>query len=414
VLLDYLPQAPGEFVSDEVCAGLVAVAVVDGKADPAVVKALDDKLAVKRAAAAVALCRAGARDALPVVRKLLQDREAAVRLRVAVALALAREKEAVPALIDLLGDLPASQAYEAEDVLRVLAGDAAPDVPLGKEANERKKCRDAWAAWWRKRGDKVELAKLADGLALGRTLIVERDATKPAEGRVVEIGRDGAVRWQIEGLRMPTDVQLLAGGRVLVCEYSAHRITERSAKTGEVVWEKSLAAGTAGMLMGAQRLANGNTFVVTRAGLVEFDRDGKEVWNYRPSVGGTIYAARKSRTGEVALVTTTGVCVRLDADGKEVGNFVAGRMAVYGGIDLLPNGNVLVPIATQGKVFEYDAKGKVVWEAAVPTPTSASRLPNGHTLVSSAGGRCVVELDRDGKEVWKCDVRGRPYKAYRR
>ncbi len=298
-------------------------------------------------------------------------------------------------------------------MLLALAGDAAPNVALGKAAAERKKCRDAWAAWWKKAGDKADLTKLADGLTLGRTLIVERDATKPAEGRVMEVGRDGAVRWQITGLRLATDVQPLPGGRVLVCEYSAHRVTERSTKTGEVLWEKSLPAGTAGMVLGAQRLANGHTFVVTRGGLLEFDRDGKEVWNYR-APGGPVYAARKSRSGEVALITSAGTCVRLDADGKEIATFPAARIAVYSGIDLLPNGNVLVPVMTQGKVCEYDAKGKVVWEAAVPMPTAAVRLPNGHTLASSGTGRRVVEFDRDGKEVWKCETEGRPYRAYRR
>jgi len=34
---------------------------------------------------------------------------------------------------------------------------------------------------------------------------------------------------------------------------------------------------------------------------------------------------------------------------------------------------------------EYDAQGKVCWEVAVGSPTSATRLPNGHTLVVSGG-----------------------------
>jgi len=82
-------------------------------------------------------------------------------------------------------------------------------------------------------------------------------------------------------------------------------------------------------------------------------------------------------------------------------------------MDLLPNGNVLVPNYAQSKVVEFDAKGKVVWEANVERPGSAVRLPNGHTLVSCPIAKRVVELDRDGKEVWKCETEGRPYKAYR-
>jgi outer membrane protein assembly factor BamB len=211
---------------------------------------------------------------------------------------------------------------------------------------------------------------------------------------------------------MPVDAQVLSGDRVLIAEYSTHRITERTTK-GEIVWEKTLPAATASLVIGAQRLANGNTFVATRTGLLELDRDGKEVWSYRPTVG-SIYAARKSRTGEVAIIVLNGTCIRLDADGKEVGTFAAGRVVIHGGIDILPNGNVLVPVATQNKVFEYDAKGKVVWEADVQRPSSAQRLPNGHTLVSGSSSRRVVELDHDGKEVWKFDSDGMTYKAYRR
>jgi HEAT repeat protein len=415
VLLAYLPGAPGEAVAEAVGTALAAVAVTDGKADPAAVKALEDKLAVKRAAAAVALCRGGAKDELPAVRKLLKDAEASVRLKVAVALALARDKEAVPVLIELLADLRPDEGYEVEDILRTLAGDAAPDVVLGKEAAERKKARDAWAAWWKKDGDKADLAKLADGVGAGRTLILVRDTTgaKVTQGRVVEVGRDGKVRWQIEGLRGPVDAQPLPGGRVLICEATGRRITERTPK-GEVVWEKALPAGAAaGVLLSAQRLASGNTFVATRTGVLEIDRDGKEVWSYRPS-DGTLYAARKGRNGEVAIVTIAGTCVCLDADHKEAGTFTVPRVPAGGGIDVLPNGNVLIPDYIQGKVIEYDAKGKAAWEAALQRPASAVRLANGHTLVSCPLSRRVVELDRDGKEVWKCDLESRPYKAFRR
>jgi HEAT repeat protein len=415
VLLDYLPGAPGEGVADEVCNALAVVAISDGKPDPAVLKALDDKLAARRAAAAVALCRADAKDQFAAVRKLLKDADAVVRLRVAVALALAREKDAVPALIESLADLPPEQAYEAEDLLLALAGDAAPAVTLGKGADERKKARDAWAAWWKKAADKADLTKLAESVGTGRTLLVMRDATpaKVLEGRVVEVGRDGKVRWEITGLKNPVDAQVLPGGRVLVCESSGHRITERNTK-GEVLKEIALPANAAlGLPIGVQRLPNGNTLVAMRAGVVEMDRDGKTVWSYA-STGGIIYAAHKGRNGETVIATSTATCVRLDADGKEVSTFAAVRPVAGGGLDVLANGNVVLCDYTQNKVIEYDAKGKVVWQTTVQRPGAAVRLPNGHTLVACPLNSRVVELDHDGKEVWKCEPGGRPYKVYRR
>jgi HEAT repeats/PQQ-like domain len=415
VLLAYLPMAPGEGVADEVCTALGTVALTDGKADPAILKALEDKLPARRSAAAIALCRADAKEQFAAVRKLLKDAEAPVRLHVAVALALARDKEAVPALIDLLADLPPAEAYEAEDILRAIAGDEAPDVTLGKGAEERKKARDLWAAWWKKGADKVDLAKLADGVGAGRTLIVMRDgtATKLTEGRVLEVGRDGKVRWQIESLKNPVDAQWLPGGRVFICESTGRRLTERNTK-GEILWEKTipLTGAGAGLPVSAQRLTNGNTFIATRTGVLEIDRGGKEVWSYT-STTGTVYTARRARNGEVAIVTTAATCVRLDAKGKEISTIPVNRVLASGGIDVLANGNVLVPDYVQNKVLEYDAKGKVVWEAVLQRPASAVRLPNGHTLIACPLAKHVVELDREGKEVWKCDLEGRPYKVYR-
>src|SRR6185437_9045316 len=58
VLLAYLPSAEDESVAETIRQSLTALAVRDGKAEPALLAALTDKTAGKRAAAAVALCRA--------------------------------------------------------------------------------------------------------------------------------------------------------------------------------------------------------------------------------------------------------------------------------------------------------------------------------------------------------------------
>jgi hypothetical protein len=407
-LLAFVPHAADDYVADEVRDALAAVALRDGKPDPDVVAALADKDADRRAAAGTALARAEADDLRAAVRKLLDDPEAEVRLHVALALAFARDRQAVPELIDLLGELPPEDAWRAEDVLRALAAEKAPTVPLGRDEAGREKCRDAWAGWWEKHGEKADLARLdREALLLGHTLVVQRDL-KGTAGRVAELGRDGTVRWEIEGLRGPLDAQVLPGGRVLVSEYTSRRVTERDQK-GEVLWE--FTAPTT--LVGAQRLPGGGTFVACRNGYFEVDAAGKQSAAYtRPTADVT--AARRLRGGETVLLTTGGECVRLDAAGKEVSRFPVGRVATYGGFDALPGGRVLVPIYAENRVVEYDGGGKVVWEAAVQRPTSAVRLPNGNVLIASSVGRRLVELDRAGKEVWQLPVEGRPYKAYRR
>src|SRR5206468_3214638 len=57
-LLAYLPFAPDAQVTEEVRKALTAVALADGRPEPVVVAALQDKLTVRRAAAGAALAGA--------------------------------------------------------------------------------------------------------------------------------------------------------------------------------------------------------------------------------------------------------------------------------------------------------------------------------------------------------------------
>ena len=60
-----------------------------------------------------------------------------------------------------------------------------------------------------------------------------------------------------------------------------------------------------------------------------------------------------------------------------------------------------MPHNAEGKVVEYDAKGKAVWEVPFEQPIAAVRLPNGNTLITSMNpGIGAVEVDRAGTEVW--------------
>jgi hypothetical protein len=407
VLLAYLPFADDESVVDEVRLALTAVAVRDGKPEPALLKALDDRNALKRATAAEALCRSGAAGQRPALRKLLDDPEPVVRLRVALCLVALKDRASVPVLIALLGDLPTHQLWQVEDILYLLAGDQAPQVALGSDPASRRKCREAWEAWWKDQGARINLAKLdAVPDQLGYTLIVQMD-NAAITGRVLEVDKDGKVRWQIEGLQYPLDAQVLKGDRVLITEFRANRVTERNHK-GEIVWEKAIP-----MPIAAQRLPNGNTFMASRNQLMEVDKDGKEVFNQRrPSYD--VMAALKLRDGQIAMITSGGQFKRLDTEGKEIKSFVVGNVQTFGAIDVLPNGRVLVPLYYNNKVVEYDAEGKSVWEAAIQWPSSASRLPNGNTLVSSHGSQMVMELDRAGKVVWQHKLDGRPWRGRRR
>jgi HEAT repeat protein len=408
VLLDYLPWAEGEQIALDVEDALLALGVSDGKPDPALEPALADALGVKRAAAAMVLARRAGPEFRPAVRKLLHDPDDAVRFRVALALGAGGDRDAVPALIDQLADLPTELAWQAEDALRRLAGEKSPDVPLGEGDEPRRKCRDAWAAWWKASGAGVDLAALASGGGLGFTLLVEVDDN--GTGRVRELTRDGKARWEIANLQYPVDAQALPGDRVLIAEFNGRRVTERDLK-GNVLWKKENLPAN---VINAQRLPTGNTFIVTQQELLEVDRDGQTVFNQK-FTNDNLIAACKSRDGEIFCLTGSGQCLRLDGQGKEVARFSSGRGPSWtSGIDAAGMGRVLVAQPDRNQVTLFDRDGKAAWQGAAPAVTTATWLPDGHVLVASYNNRSLVELDAAGKTVTQLTSDKHVFRARRR
>ncbi|HKI31532.1 MAG TPA: HEAT repeat domain-containing protein [Gemmataceae bacterium] len=406
VLLAFLPFADEDQVFEEVRGALAAVAVRDGKADPLLVKALDDKLPVRRGVAAEALALGGAVDQRAAIRKLLKDPDGAVKLRVALALATARDRDAVPVLIDLMAELPFEKGVQAETFLRTLAGDQGPNVYLGTDNESRKKVKEAWSGWWKVNGATVDLARATTApKMLGYTLLVNTDFN-----RVSEISLDGKTRWQLDGLQYPRDAVALPGDRVLVAEQNMNRVVEMNQKR-EILWQKVLNASP----MSVQRLPNGNTFIITNNGAVEVTKDGKEVMTYNRNQWDIITGSR-APDGQFVILTNVGMIIRLDSAGKELKSFGIGQAHWMTSIEALPGGRVLVPQPNMSKVIEYDGDGKQVWEGAVQFPFSATRLPNGNTLVASPNSGKIVELNRSGRVVWehKTGPNERPYRVRRR
>jgi HEAT repeat protein len=405
VMLAFLPFAEDEQVISEIEAALVAVGSKGGKADPALVRALDDKNPLRRAVAAGVLWQVGDADTRKSLRALLKDSEPMVRLRVALAMAGTREKEAVPVLIAVMTELPAAQGMLAEDYLRRVAGDGSPAVALAGDAAERSKCRDAWLAWWKANEATADLAvAAAPNRQLGYTMVL---SLQPQQ--LSELGPDGKPRWTIQGFNYAYDAVALPGDRVLIAEYNNVRVSERNTK-GETIWSKQLQWNP----VGVQRLANGNTFIASNGQFFEVDKAGKEVSVInRPQ--GDIMAAYKTRDGQIVALTGQGTCIRMDATGKELKSFGIGGNVNLGGLELLANGRILVAMQNNNKVVEFDQDGKSVWEASVAMPSSACRLPNGNTLVASYNQMKLLELDRAGKVVSETTTQGiRPWKVRRR
>ena len=175
--------------------------MVDGKADAALVKALDDRAGIRRAVAAVTLRRGGIADHFPAVRKLLLDKDIEVRRRVALDLAEAGDNEGAVTLSDLLENLPDARAWEIEEQLERLAGGKAP-AEMTANPIDWKKVAGAWRQWWQGERGKVVMTDsfvpASGGSLRGYTLLVQ-----PQSNTITELGPDGKPRWTLTGLQGP-------------------------------------------------------------------------------------------------------------------------------------------------------------------------------------------------------------------
>ncbi len=198
-LFAYLPVADAETV-EAIWYGLDAAARA-GAVAPAARAALDDKEPRRRALAAYLLGRYGPEADRAGVRQRLDDIDAEVRLRAAQGLLGDNDRAAVPALIDLLRTAPLDVAWQAEELLRWVAGDRAPADLLGPATRKRRRwCQRAWRHWWDDNGQRLDWVALYQkprrpGLVLaGGTHGVSLS------------GCDGAARWHLAGASDVLDV----------------------------------------------------------------------------------------------------------------------------------------------------------------------------------------------------------------
>ncbi len=404
-LLAYVPFAESETMAAQLLDVLACAGCSGGKADPALVRALEDKLGVRRAAAAAALCKGKADAELPAIRKLLSDADATVRLRTAVALARRGDKSAVPVLIALLADLPLDQVWEAEDVLTALAGEKAPNQHVGSDKASRTASIAAWEAWWRKEETNVDLAKLNDPERSSNFLL----AVDMQAGQVLEVDRDGRVRWKLQGPQWPFDAVVCRNGNIFVVQGNNGQVSMWT-RQGKQVWQKPC-----NMPFYCQQLRNGNFFVVCRQQISEFDINGKEISTTQLPHLNWIIGGYKYPNGHIGLFTQMGQYVRLDAQGKQIKTY---QVNLPGGVamnaEVLP-GDRVVTALNIGRVAEYNDQGKIVWESNIVNPAVPHRLPNGHTLVAQNGTNHLYELDRKGKIIAeKKDLEYRPWRIRRR
>jgi hypothetical protein len=408
-LLAFAPFVQEEEVDQAVREALVICLDRSGPS-PAIQGALSDQQPKRRAAAAYVLGRVSP----PTIRELgplLKDPSPEVRFHTAEALLRGKDRAGVPVLMAILEEGPIGLSRRAEEVLFLVAGDAAPPISLGVADNSsRRRCRESWMAWWTTHSEQIDLTRLlAAGTPLGLTLYCLYDSPS-SDGRVVLAGGDGKPRWEITGLHGPNDARLLPGGRVLIAERNHGRVTERDS-TGRILWERRVDGGA----LAADRLQGGNTLIASWSQILEVAPDGKAVWEFTHP-GGFRHVTRL-KSGRLLVVTASGQILELDRSGKLLRTVTperhGGGAGYWASVEQTTGGKYLTALGSSRRVVEVDETGKIVWEAEVPNAVFATRLPNGHTLVCNFEECQVIELDRTGKEVARHKTGGRPFAVRR-
>jgi hypothetical protein len=235
-------------------------------------------------------------------------------------------------------------------------------------------------------------------------------------GRVARVSQSGAIEWEYPG-RKPDQCELLPNGNVLFCDLDG--LKEISPEK-QVVWEYRPKAP--GLLHFFQRLADGSILVAEslRSRLLEIGRDGqvkKEI--VLPAHPKAINShqfrgVRKLEDGRyLVCMMEERKLVEVSPEGSVLRNLPMPGCPCEA--LPLPDGHLLVTMYAPGRVVEFDAEMKVVWEIGenelpgnpLRIPYGLERLPNGNTVVcNSLHGFMgkqpqAFEVTREKQVVWE-------------
>ena len=211
-------------------------------------------------------------------------------------------------------------------------------------------------------------ATFAVGLTAQEPTPLENACTSPVlaavGGRIVVLGKDGAVKREIKTGGLVHDAWMLPSGNVL---YANGKAVAEVTPEGKTVFEYKAKVQKGGGTYACQRLANGNTLI-----------------------------------GE----NSTGRFLEVDGDGRVV-TTVQGKDCTEGKhhnlrmVRKLANGNILACHSGAKRVVEYALDGTVIWEFRPPKAGlvyTAVRLDNGNTMISTL--KTISEYKPDGTVAW--------------
>ena len=413
VLLGFLPLADNDRVADEIRTTLIAVAVKDGKAEPALLAGLADSVPVRRAASAVALISGGSdkeliriKDAFGKVKEVAKsEKHIETRFQILHAmLTVARDRDALNLLVEAIPELPRGRLWQVEDFLLQLAGKDSPKIQLGRTPEALAKGRDAWKAWIEKSPQAAALEKFAYVPRIhGKMLLVLYDQ-RYGSGSVVELGPDLKEKWKIPNLLGPRDAAYLPDGTIAIAEQNSNRVTIRDT-TGRILATRNIGGNNRvfGNPQQVQVLDSGELMVTCRNVIVVYKKDkDEEAYRYVRQQYDMV-AAHRFPNGETLILLQNGTDqnIFIDDQGKEIPDRKLKTGVSYGEAYATAGGEGRVLVTEQNQVVEYDLKkNEKVWSKAINSPRFVQRLPNGNTIIIEAQSNRAIEVAPDGEEVW--------------
>ncbi len=195
-------------------------------------------------------------------------------------------------------------------------------------------------------------------------------------------------------------------------------------RDGKIVWSYDIPTNLPGPnntkilqeFSDATMLSNGNVVFARKTGAGEVTPDKQLIWNYDAPAGFEVHTIQPIGTDRVMMIQNGNPAKLMiintvtNQTEKEIvlptGN-PKNAHPQFRGVRMTAAGTFLAAHMDNGKVAEYDADGKQIWSAPVPSPWSAVRLNNGNTLVTSNHG-FAREINPQGETVWEFSQKDAP------
>lgn len=176
-----------------------------------------------------------------------------------------------------------------------------------------------------------------------------------------------------------------------------------------------------GEISDASLLENGNVLFAHQFGVTEITADKEVVWSIDAPKGTEIHTVQPIGKDHIVYVQNgdTAKLVVMNIRLKKIirafpletqqppkvhGQFRNAR--------LTDKGTLLVAHMDFGKVREYNSKGDILLDIAIPGPWSVAPLKNGNIMITSNKG-FVREINRRGETVWEILLRNNPDHDYK-